>query len=61
MEISTMECVPIDQVDSQAVAAGLTEANRRMATAGQLGEAEKAEITIHHDVYQALTNALSKK
>lgn len=56
-----MECVPAEQLDPKAVADGLAETNRRMAAAGQASELEKAEIAIHHEVYQAMNNAITKK
>lgn len=59
MEISAMEAIPVDQLDPNAVSEGLSQAQKRMATS-PTDESEKAEIQIHHEVYQAMSVAISK-
>ena len=58
MEISAMEAVSLEKLDPQAVANGLAEAQKRQTTVTD--EMEKAEVAIHLQVYQAMSNALSK-
>jgi F-type H+-transporting ATPase subunit delta len=59
MEISAMEAIPVDQLDPTAVSEGLSQAQKRMTTS-PTDESEKAEIQIHHEVYQAMSVAISK-
>ncbi len=54
-----MEAVPLDQLDPKLVAEGLAESTRRAATS-PTSELEKAEVAIHHKVYQAMSAALTK-
>lgn len=56
MTISAMETVPVEQLDPKTVADGLAEASKRVAK----DDAEKAEIQIHQEIYQAMNNAISK-
>ena len=56
-----MEAIRLDQLDSQLIANGLIETQRRQqAISNTTGESEKAEIAIHLETYQALSSALSK-
>lgn len=59
MDISAIEAVPIEHLDPALVTEGLAEVTRRQA-APAANEMEKAEIAIHHQVYQAMNNAINK-
>lgn len=56
MAISAMETVPVEQLDPKMVTDGLAETSKRVAK----DDAEKAEIQIHQEIYQAMNNAINK-
>lgn len=63
MQISALEAVTLDKLDSQAVADGFAEAQRNIQSTANAPSTDisKIEAQIHVDVYQQLSNALMKK
>lgn len=51
-----MEAVPLEQLDPKAVADGLAEVAKRTPK----DDTERAEVQLHQEIYQAMSNALNK-
>ena len=57
LDISAMEAVPLSQLDSQAIKEALEETRKRSSSPKD--ESESAEVKIHMQVYNALSQAVS--
>lgn len=58
LDISAMEAVPLSHLDSQAINKALEEVKKRSSTPSK-DETESAEVSIHMQVYTALSRAVS--